>query len=58
MLVLSRRENESIVIDGCIEVTILDIRSKRVRVGIAAPEDITVHRKEVQEMIEKSKKNV
>ena len=56
MLVLSRRENESIVIDGRIKVTIVDIRSKRVRVGIAAPENITVHRKEVQEMIEKNKK--
>ena len=56
MLVLSRRENESIVIDGRIEVTIVDIRSKRVRVGITAPEDITVHRKEIQEMIEKNKK--
>jgi carbon storage regulator len=56
MLVLSRRENESIVIDGRIEVTIVDIRGKRVCVGIAAPEDITVHRKEVQEMIEKNKK--
>jgi len=56
MLVLSRRETESIVIDGRIEVTIVDIRGKRVRVGITAPEDITVHRKEVQEMIENNKK--
>jgi len=56
MLVLSRRKNESIVIDGRIEVTIVDIRSKRVRVGITAPEDITVHRKEIQDKIEKNKK--
>ena len=56
MLVLSRRENESIVIDGRIEVTIVDIHSKRVRVGITAPEDITVHRKEIQDKIEKNKK--
>jgi len=56
MLVLSRRENESIVIDGRIEVTIVDIRSKRVRVGITAPDDITVHRKEIQDKIEKNKK--
>ena len=56
MLVLSRRKDESIVIDGRIEVTIVDIRSRRVSVGITAPKDITVHRKEIQDKIEKNKK--
>lgn len=47
MLVLSRQINESIMIGDAIEVTIVDIKGDKVRIGIAAPKDIPVHRKEI-----------
>ena len=52
MLVLSRRENESIIINSDIEVTILRIRGNRVRLGVKAPRDVAVHRREVYEAIQ------
>ena len=52
MLVLSRRKNESIVIGDNIEVVIADIRGNKVRLGISAPSDITVHRKEIYQTIQ------
>lgn len=53
MLVLSRYRDESIIIGENIEVTILDIRGDKVRLGIEAPKDTTIHRKEVFERIQK-----
>ena len=53
MLVLSRQRDETIVIGDNIEVTIVDIRGDKVRLGINAPKNITVHRKEVYEAIHK-----
>lgn len=50
MLVLPRKKYESIMI-GEIEVTIVDIRGDKVRIGIAAPRDVPVHRKEVYDAI-------
>jgi len=55
MLVLSRKRNESIVINGNITVTLVDIRGDKARLGIEAPNDVTVHRLEVQEAIEREK---
>ena len=52
MLALSRRKNESIVIGDNIEIIIVDIRGSRVRLGISAPTNIPVHRKEVYEAIQ------
>ena len=53
MLVLSRKRNETIVIaDGEIVLTVVEIRGDKVRIGITAPRDISVHRGEVQEAIE------
>ncbi len=49
MLILTRRINESLVIDDKIEITVLDTRGSQVRIGIAAPRDVIVHRKEVLE---------
>ena len=46
MLVIARRENES-VIAGDIEVTVLSIRGNQVRLGITAPDDVVVSRKEL-----------
>jgi carbon storage regulator len=54
MLVLSRRATESVVIRGNIIVTVVDVRGKRVRLGIEAPKEVTVHRKEVCEKISKA----
>lgn len=51
MLVLSRKKNESIVIDNEIVVTVVEIRGDKVRLGIVAPKDTPVHREEVYEAI-------
>jgi carbon storage regulator len=51
MLVLSRHRDETIIIGDDIELTIVDIRGDKVRVGIKAPPHIAVHRKEVYEAI-------
>ena len=51
MLILSRKSGESIVIGGDVTVTVLDVRGSVVRLGIAAPKEISVHRSEVQERI-------
>ena len=47
MLVLSRREDESIVINGNIKIVVTEIQRGRVRLGIEAPQDVPVHREEV-----------
>ncbi len=54
MLVLSRKKNESIVINDNIVVTVIDIRGDKVRLGFEAPNDIPIHRKEVYEAIKRS----
>lgn len=51
MLVLSRQRDESIMIGDDIEVTVVDIRGDKVRLGITAPGRIAVHRKEVYEAL-------
>ncbi|RPF42895.1 carbon storage regulator CsrA [Thermodesulfitimonas autotrophica] len=51
MLVLTRRRGEVITIGDAIEVTVLDIREDQVRIGIKAPKEIPVHRKEIYEAI-------
>lgn len=51
MLVLSRQRDETIMIGDEIEITVVDIRGDKVRLGISAPTRIAVHRKEVYEAI-------
>jgi len=51
MLVLSRKKNESIVINNDVVITIVEIRGDKVRLGIVAPKDVAVHREEVYEAI-------
>jgi carbon storage regulator len=51
MLVLSRKKNESIVINNDIIITVVEIRGDKVRLGIEAPKDVPVHRQEVYEAI-------
>lgn len=52
MLVLSRKKNESIIINDHIVVTVVEIRGDKVRLGIDAPKDVSVHRREVYEAIQ------
>lgn len=56
MLVLSRKRNESIVINDNVTVTIVDIRGDKVRVGVEAPKEIPVHRREVYDAIQREAK--
>ncbi len=53
MLVLSRQRDETIMIGDEIEITVVDIRGDKVRLGINAPTRIAVHRKEVYEAIKR-----
>src|SRR5207248_334875 len=53
MLVLSRQRDETIMIGDDIEITVVDIRGDKVRLGISAPNTIPVHRKEVYEAIQR-----
>lgn len=53
MLVLSRKVNESIVIDGGIKVTVVEVRGDKVRLGFEAPEETKVHRQEVFDAIQR-----
>ena len=55
MLVLSRQKDESIIIGDNVEVTIVDVRGDKVRLGITAPKDIPVHRREIYEAIQREK---
>ena len=48
MLVLSRKKNESIVINDDITVVVVEIRGDKVRLGVEAPKEVPVHRREVQ----------
>ena len=53
MLVLSRQKDETIMIGDDVEITIVDIRGDKVRLGITAPPHVPVHRKEVYEAIQR-----
>lgn len=53
MLVLSRQKDETIMIGDDVEITVVDIRGDKVRLGITAPPHIPVHRKEVYEAIQR-----
>jgi len=51
MLVLTRRINESIVINDNVSVLVVEVRGDRVRLGIEAPKNVSVHRKEVYDVV-------
>ena len=56
MLALSRKKNETIVIDNNIETTILEVKGDQVKIGINAPKEVPVYRKEVYMQIQESNK--
>ncbi|MDI9637374.1 carbon storage regulator CsrA [Kamptonema cortianum] len=51
MLVLTRKVNQSIIIGDEIEIVVLEVRGEQVRIGIKAPRNVDVHRKEIYEQI-------
>jgi carbon storage regulator len=58
MLVLSRYRDESIYIGDNIIITIVDVRGDRVRIGIQAPQDVSVHRQEIYDAIVQGKQGI
>ncbi len=54
MLVLSRKKNESIIINDDITIVVVEIRGDKVRLGVEAPKEVPVHRNEVYEAIRRS----
>lgn len=56
MLALSRKKNEALVINNDIEITVLDIRGDQVKIGISAPKEVPVYRKEVYLQIQEVNK--
>lgn len=57
MLVLSRKKDEKIIIGDQIKVMVIEIRGDKVRLGIDAPKEVTVHREEVYEAIKREQSN-
>jgi carbon storage regulator len=56
MLVLSRKTNESVMVDDCLEVVVLEVRGDKVRLGFKASPDLPIHRREIYDQIQKGKK--
>jgi carbon storage regulator len=54
MLVLSRKKNESIVINNDITIVVVEIRGDKVRLGVEAPKEVPVHRREVYDAIRRT----
>lgn len=57
MLALTRRIDEAIVVNGNIKIQVLDITEGKVRLGIEAPQDVSIHREEIYLEIQKSNKD-
>ena len=56
MLALSRKKNEAIVINNNIEITILEIKGDQVKIGVSAPKEVPIYRKEVYVQIQETNK--
>lgn len=56
MLALSRKKNEAIIINNNVEVTILEVKGDQVKVGITAPKEVPIYRKEVYLQIQEANK--
>ncbi|MBO6111882.1 MAG: carbon storage regulator CsrA [Lachnospiraceae bacterium] len=57
MLTLSRKKNESVMLNNNIEITVLDIKGDQVKIGIAAPKEVPIYRKEIYLQIQESNKS-
>lgn len=56
MLALTRKKNEALVINNNIEITILEVKGEQVKIGISAPKEVPIYRKEVYLQIQESNK--
>ncbi len=56
MLALSRKKNEAIIINNNVEVTVLEVKGDQVKIGITAPKEVPVYRKEVYLQIQQANK--
>lgn len=56
MLILSRRKDESIMIGEDVELIVVEVRGDRVRLGIAAPRELPVHRREIYDAIKREER--
>ncbi len=56
MLALSRKKNEAIIINNNIEVTVLEVKGDQVKIGISAPKEVPIYRKEVYVQIQDANK--
>ncbi|TCL54014.1 carbon storage regulator CsrA [Kineothrix alysoides] len=56
MLALSRKKNEALIINNNIEITILEIKGEQVKIGITAPKEVPIYRKEVYVQIQNENK--
>ena len=56
MLALSRRKKESLIINNNVEITVLEIKGDQVKLGISAPKDVSIYRKEIYLQIEEANK--
>ena len=56
MLALSRKKGEALVIGNNIEITILEVKGDQIKIGIKAPKEVPIYRKEVYEQIQQSNK--
>jgi carbon storage regulator len=54
MLALSRKKNEALVINNNIEITVLEVKGEQVKLGISAPKEVPVYRKEVYVQIQEA----
>lgn len=54
MLALTRKKQEALIIDGNIEIRVLDIQGDKVRLGISAPKNVSIYREEIYEQISKA----
>lgn len=56
MLALTRKKGESLVINNNIEISILEVRGDQIKIGISAPKDVPIYRKEVYKQIQEENK--
>ena len=54
MLALTRKKDEAIIIDGNIEIKVLDIQGDKIKLGISAPKEVTIYRQEIYDLIKVS----
>ncbi|KNF09653.1 carbon storage regulator [Gottschalkia purinilytica] len=57
MLILTRKKGESLILNENIEINILDIKDGKIKIGINAPKDVSVYRKELYDSIQNENKN-